>query len=91
MSMLGCFSEIAQRVGRFISERGEHGATCQEVEEALGLSHQTASARLWELSGKNRADQRPPAICDSGQRRRNASGRKATVYVSTRLGAGVTA
>ena len=28
---------------------GTHGATCYEIEQALGLSHQTASARCAEL------------------------------------------
>jgi hypothetical protein len=35
------------RVYRYVTERS--GATCDEVEVALGMSHQTASARIREL------------------------------------------
>lgn len=36
------------QIWRFIASR-PHGATCDETEVALGLRHQTASARLREL------------------------------------------
>lgn len=36
----------------FIKSRTE-GATCDEIEESLGIKHQTASARLCELQRKN--------------------------------------
>ena len=53
----------------------EGAATCDEVEEGLTLSHQTASARLRDLvlMGK---------IKDSGARRPTRSGRAARVYVA---------
>jgi hypothetical protein len=55
--------------------RAHGGATCDDVEVSLGLRHQTASARLWELHHKM------GLIVDSGQRRRTRSGRAAIVYV----------
>ena len=51
-----------------------HGeATCDEVEVALRMSHQTASARIRELSLMG-------LIVDSGDRRKTRSGRKARIY-----------
>ena len=49
------------------------GATCEEVELATGLSHQTCSARIRELVLKG-------LVRDSGERRMNKSGRTATVW-----------
>jgi hypothetical protein len=50
------------------------GATCDEVEASLGLSHQTASARVWELRRMGR-------IIDSNARRKTRSGRRAIVWI----------
>lgn len=52
----------------------QRGATCDEVEVTLQLAHQTASARVRELSVAKE-------IVDSGRRRPTRSGRKAVVYV----------
>lgn len=55
--------------------RKSKGATCYEVEQALGLMHQTASPRIHELYydlGK---------IVKSGQKRKTGSGRNAVVWV----------
>lgn len=60
-------------VVRFIYRQKALGATCDEVERALMLSHQTASARITEA--KARAE-----IIASGERRTTRSGRKAAVY-----------
>ena len=49
------------------------GATCDEVEAALSLSHQTASARIRGLFQDG-------SIQDSGLRRNTRTGRKATVW-----------
>lgn len=49
------------------------GATCDEVEVATGLPHQTASARVNGLMRKQ-------VIIDSGERRLTRSGRKAVVW-----------
>ena len=50
------------------------GATCDEVEAALGLKHQTCSARIRELRDKG-------LLVDSGYQRKTRSGRKAAVMV----------
>ena len=57
-----------------ISARHSDGMTCDEVEMALGMSHQTASARVRDLV-------KAGAIVDSGKRRPTRTGRKAAVYV----------
>lgn len=49
------------------------GATCDEVEAALDLRHQTASARIRELFLQGK-------IYDSGQKRKTRSGRSAVVW-----------
>lgn len=54
---------------------GTEGATCAEVEAALELPHQSASARIWELHHKLKR------IRDSGNVRKTPSGRNAIVYV----------
>jgi len=51
------------------------GATCEEVELATGLRHQSCAARLWELEGLGH-------IVKSDVQRRNTSGRFARVYVA---------
>lgn len=62
-------------VEQCVQRSGPYGLTCDDVEQRLGLRHQTASARLWELHHKL------GVIADSGRRRRTASGRLAIVYV----------
>jgi predicted transcriptional regulator len=49
------------------------GLTTDEIEVITGLSHQTASPRMWELHKRS-------LIGDSGKRRKTRSGRMATVY-----------
>ncbi len=63
------------RVLAFVLERRAKGATCDEVEEALEMSHQTASARVYELRGAK-------LIVDSTNRRVTRSGGFAAVYVA---------
>ena len=69
------------RVLNFIFACGSQGATCDEIEVALALSHQNASARVYELKGGNGSGRHPALITDSGHRRPTRSGRKAVVYV----------
>lgn len=54
-----------------------HGATCDEVEEATGMRHQTCSARVRELFLKG-------MIRDSEARRKTRSGRTAVVWLANR-------
>lgn len=65
---------IREEVFRFVKYMGSAGATCDEAEADLFLSHQTCSARFNELWRRGR-------IVDSGQRRPTRSGRKAIVFV----------
>jgi predicted transcriptional regulator len=65
---------ICDRVMESIKARHSQGMTCDEVEIALGLTHQTASARVNELMKKK-------LIIDSTLRRKTRSGRKATVWI----------
>lgn len=60
-----------------IEIRSCNGATCDEVEVALELRHQTASARINELAEAGR-------VYDSGQRRKTRSGRQAIVWQEQR-------
>ncbi len=73
-SMVPHVSAIERCVLNFVSAYHE-GATCDEIEFAMGLAHQTASARLKGLSDKG-------LIKDSGARRKTRSGRAARVYVA---------
>lgn len=70
-SMAECAGSLIQRVLAYIRDRG--GATCDECECALGMPHQTASARIRELFQRGR-------VRDSGKTRATRSGRKATVW-----------
>lgn len=65
---------VLSEVFQYIKRAGSSGATCDEVEEALYLRHQTASARVHELMRAKR-------IVASGKKRRTRSGRTATVWV----------
>ena len=63
----------------YVASRGDEGATCDEVESALDMRHQTASPRVNELAGRG-------FIVDSGRRRKTRSGRNAAVYTRTTRG-----
>lgn len=67
----------------FITQQAERGATCDEVEVALGLSHQTISPRVWELAGSNRKANLPKLITKTERRRATRTGRTAAVYVES--------
>jgi hypothetical protein len=72
---------LRERVLESIGARHSEGATCDQIEIALGLTHQTCSARFNELA-------KAGAIVDSGNRRPTRSGRKAIVYVVRETGCG---
>jgi len=65
-------SGIRERVLEYIRSEGIDGATCSEIEEALKLSHQTASARCAELK-------KLKLVAASGKHRATSSGSKAAV------------
>lgn len=56
-----------------VAGTGPAGATCDEIERATGLSHQTASARVRGLFQKRKIE-------TTGDRRPTRSGRNAQVY-----------
>ncbi len=65
-----------ERVYSFIASQGKHGATDDEIERALKMRHQSASARRNGLVLKGR-------VVDSGlEPRKTRSGRGATVWVA---------
>ena len=73
---------LARRVYDEISyavANGGTGLTCDQVEQIVGGSHQTVSARVNELRDKG-------YIVDSGARRPTRSGRKATVWRPSAMG-----
>jgi len=57
-----------------IIAQGANGATTYEIEVALSMLHQTASARMYELTEQGR-------VVDSGKRRKTGSGRSAVVHI----------
>ncbi len=57
----------------FVRQRGSYGATCEEIEDALHLQHQTASARVTELAGLH-------LIAFGADRRRTKHNKSARVY-----------
>lgn len=63
------------KVLEVIQRRAALGATTDEVEFVLAMSHQTVSARVKELRDKG-------LIRDKGTRRPTRSGRAAVVYVA---------
>ena len=64
---------LASQVWETIKGESFLGATCDEIEKKLDLSHQTVSARIRELCLKKK-------IIDSGVRRTTRSGRRAIVW-----------
>ncbi len=67
-------ASLRQKVLRLISSEQHRGATSDEAEQALGLSHQSCSARFTELKALGR-------IVAQGKRT-TRSGRKAFFYVT---------
>ncbi len=66
-------SETEARVLAYIRGCGAFGVTDDQLEVAMGMRHQTASARRRGLVLKD-------LIYDAGERRKTRSGRKATVW-----------
>lgn len=63
------------RIYAFVHSLGEHGATANEAERALGICHSTASARFSDM--KERRELLP-----NGKRRKTEHGHDAGVYVT---------
>jgi hypothetical protein len=56
-------------------DRGEHGATDQEIQDALNLTSDTEVPRRWELA-------KAGAVVASGRNRKTRSNRPATVWIA---------
>jgi hypothetical protein len=67
-----------QYVLDYITWCGFDGSTCDQAEAALGLTHQNCSARFNGLVKRG-------MITLSGEARKSRSGRRAGVYVSSKL------
>lgn len=68
-------------IWRYVHDQGEHGATCDEIEVALGLPHQTASARVREMV-LAATDDKLRGLVRSGRTRATRSGRQADVLLA---------
>jgi predicted transcriptional regulator len=77
-SMAASAASIREQVYGWMARRGDHGATDDEIERALSLRHQTASARRRELELIGRVQK-------TDERRRTSSGRSAAVYIAQGL------
>jgi hypothetical protein len=73
-SMYDLGGRLRFEVYSFIAQCGWVGATCDEIEQALNMKHQTASARVNELMNGGH-------IHNSGRKRSTSSGRAAIVWV----------
>lgn len=71
-----CTGRLKALVLNFICERGQAGATDEELAGALGMLSDTARARRVELRDRG-------LIVDSGKRRSTLRGRAAVVWVVT--------
>lgn len=74
VSVLPYHDSQRERVYRWLSDRGAQGGTDDEIEAALDLAHQTASARRRELVQLGH-------IKEAGFTRLTRRGRKAKVHI----------
>lgn len=80
MSVEAKLSDLQLKVYDLIRLAGFEGKTTDELEVALGLTHQCCSARVNELQSKGLIERR-------GARRKTRAGRQAFIYVMTGLSA----
>lgn len=73
-SMTKITGTLRGQVFRYILGNGTHGAICDEIEFGIEMKHQTASARVRELSQVG-------LIVDGGKKRLTRSNRNAIVWV----------
>jgi hypothetical protein len=71
-------SDVQLQVLDLLRLAGHEGMTCDQIEQAGNLRHQTASARLYELRGLKLIETR-------GLRRKTTAGRTAAVWVLTEV------
>lgn len=73
-SIVNSKAAIRARIINYIRDQGFTGATSDEVEEALEMSHQTVSARITEAKADG-------TLVPSGYKRKTRSGRNAAVLI----------
>lgn len=78
-AMLPSLNRLRRIVLRTVRERGPTGATSHEVAAIAGLENTSIQPRLTELHHAG-------LVRDSGDRRRNRSGRRARVFIVTERG-----
>lgn len=64
-----------EQIWRYVMKQGDRGATCQEVERALDICHQSCSTRMMELRQMGRLNHK-------GETRRTESNRQAEVHIA---------
>lgn len=72
-------NSMQTQVLRYIESKRWVGATCDEIEAAIGMRHQTCSARIRDLTKRD-------LIKNSGRQRKTRSGRNAVVHVGYSIG-----
>jgi predicted transcriptional regulator len=80
LSVLPHLSRMRRKVLQAIVDRGPHGITCDAIEEATGMRHQSVSPRLRELESFG-------LIRESPAKAATASGRMASLWALTGGGA----
>jgi hypothetical protein len=76
-SIEGSANSLRGMIWRCAFEFNLHGITCDEIEEQLGMRHQTASARIRELELSS-------DLIKTDRKRPTRSGRGAFVYIAHR-------
>lgn len=66
----------------YLTGRGTEGATCDEIEVALGLPHTSVSARLVEMEGRSIHNPMDATIVRTTETRWTRRGRNARLYVA---------
>ena len=77
-SVRGKLGRIQRQIYEYVGFTGDQGSTCDEAELALGLSHQTCSARFRELTRRG-------WLSKTLEKRKTRSGRGARVYITDRM------
>jgi len=74
-------SQLHALVLKTVLASGTTGMTCDEIEIALDMPHQTASPRINELMKPDPESGRPQLLFDIGARRKTSHGQLATVWI----------
>ena|ERR1700690_123951 len=75
-----------ERIRAYLSIAGSTGATCDEMERELGLSHQTCSARCSDMLNRDETIIRKPCSKTRYEKRPTRTGAPAAVLVLAKYG-----